>query len=293
MAAGLGAVRQAARELSDAYREGKPPRLDSEQAVAAYLATRMPATYAAAERVMREIGPYLADVRPTVLDVGAGPGAAALAAASSFPLGRITLIERDPTIVEASKQFLPAAEVRIQDFTRTLSLPPHDLVIAAYSLGETTSPDIALRLWEAARLALVVIEPGSRRGFAFIREIRGLLLKGGAHMMAPCPGTGDCPMREPDWCHFGARVERSALHRRLKEAELNYEDEKFSYLAVSRRPVELPAARILRRPQHQPGLILVETCTPGGLESRRVTRRDRPAFRAARQAGWGGTWRPL
>ena len=96
-------------------------------------------------------------------------------------------------------------------------------------------------------------------------------------------------MIDPDWCHFAARVERSSLHRRIKEAELGYEDEKFSYVALSRQPVALAAARIIRRPAQQPGVIQLELCTPEGLQSMQVRKRDREAFRAARKAVWGGS----
>ncbi len=73
----------------------------------------------------------------------------------------------------------------------------------------------------------------------------------------------------------------------MKGGELGYEDEKFSYVAVAREPVPAAAARVVRRPLHRPGLVLLETCTASGFETRRVTKRDREAFRAARQAGWG------
>src|SRR2546429_3653708 len=47
-AIGFTALKRASAALSDAYREGKPTRLRSDDHVAAYLVTRMPATYAAA-----------------------------------------------------------------------------------------------------------------------------------------------------------------------------------------------------------------------------------------------------
>jgi ribosomal protein RSM22 (predicted rRNA methylase) len=170
---------------------------------------------------------------------------------------------------------------------RIETFPPHDLVIAAYSLGEAPRSDIISRLWQAARQALVLIEPGTPRGFALVRDVRARLLAAGAYMLAPCPAAGACPILDPDWCHFAARIERSALHRRLKEAELNYEDEKYSYVALAREPVALAPARIIRRPRHQPGLIVLETCTPRGIETVRASKRDRDRFRAARHAAWG------
>jgi ribosomal protein RSM22 (predicted rRNA methylase) len=142
-------------------------------------------------------------------------------------------------------------------------------------------------LWQAAQLALVAIEPGTPRGFATILGVRDELLRAGAHMVAPCPAGTPCPMTHPDWCHFAARVERSSLHRRIKEADLGYEDEKFSYVALSREPVAMAGSRVVRRPQHQPGLITLELCTPQGLRTANMRKRDREAYREARKAHWG------
>ncbi|MBZ5576631.1 MAG: small ribosomal subunit Rsm22 family protein [Acidobacteriia bacterium] len=293
-AVGFAALKRAAQTLSAAYREGSATALSTLPAaerVAAYLATRMPATYAAAEAVLRELRDHPIT---SVLDIGSGAGAASLAALRWFPeLNPITWIERDTALAAAAREFLPHVHLRSENFQRLAEFPPHDLVIAAYSLGETPSADVALRLWQAARVALVVIEPGTTRGFSLVRDVRDRLLARGAHMLAPCPAAGPCPMTAPDWCHFAARVQRTSLHRRLKDAELNYEDEKFSYVALVREPAALAPSRIVRRPRHQPGLIVLETCTPRGLETARATKRDRDLFRAARQAAWGDAFPPL
>ncbi len=106
-------------------------------------------------------------------------------------------------------------------------------------------------------------------------------------MVAPCPTAAACPLLDDDWCHFAARVERSSLHRRIKGGELGHEDEKYSYLALSRDPVQMAQTRIVRHPRHHPGLIEIELCTPTGLQTDRVTKRDRDRFRAARKASWG------
>jgi ribosomal protein RSM22 (predicted rRNA methylase) len=287
-ALGFPAVKCAADALSSAYREGRAPRLNTEEAIAAYLVTRMPATYAAAHKVLGELRELPIG---SVLDIGAGTGAAALAARAHFPeADPVTLVERDPSLGEVALEFLPGARVIHADLTRMTTMPQHDLVIAGWSLGELSSP-LAARLWEAARVALVVIEPGTPRGAATIRTVREELLSAGAHMAAPCPAEMPCPLIDPDWCHFAARVERSSLHRRIKEGALGYEDEKYSYVALVREQFGLPEARVLRHPHHHPGLIELELCTPGGVEQRRVTKRDKDAFRAARKAEWGGALR--
>jgi ribosomal protein RSM22 (predicted rRNA methylase) len=291
-AVGFPKLKRAAAEISDAYREGRATalaRLPAAERTAAYLVTRMPATYAAAFHVLREVHERLGRQQiASILDVGAGTGAASLAARHWFPDARITILERDAAFTEAARAFLPDAAVVSANAATLDPIPPHDLILAAYSLGELDRP-LAHRLWQAARVALVVIEPGTPAGFTFVRSIRDGLLAAGAHMVAPCPVDTECPMVDPDWCHFAARVERSSLHRRVKEAQLNYEDEKFSYVALSREAAALPQTRVIRHPQHQPGLIVLETCTAGGLRMERITKRNKDAFRAARKAAWGDT----
>ena len=178
--------------MSAAYRENRAMRLPDPARTAAYLVTRMPATFAAAHAVLRELRERLG-ARPisSVLDMGAGAGAASLAARECFPAsGAITMVERDAALAAAARQWLPEAAVMLEDVTRMKALPPHDLVIAAYSLGEIGGP-LAARLWQAARVALVVIEPGTPRGYALILKVRAELLEaGGSH-------GGALPRRDP------------------------------------------------------------------------------------------------
>jgi ribosomal protein RSM22 (predicted rRNA methylase) len=282
---GFAALKRAAAAMSDAYREGRPMRLVSPDLVAAYLVTRMPATYAATYSVLKEVHERLPHPVNAILDIGAGTGAASLAAHACFPSASLTMLERDSGLSQAARIWLPSAQILTADAVAA-SLPVADLVIASYSVGEFRQA-IAQRLWESARVALVIIEPGTSAGFARIRDLRAQLLQAGARMVAPCPAETACPIVDPDWCHFAARVERSSLHRRLKDAGLGYEDEKFSYVAFAREPVPLTQARVVRRPLHRPGLITIETCTPAGLRTDRVTKRDRDRFRRARHLSWG------
>ena len=270
--------------MSAAYREGRTARLSAAERTAAYLVTRMPATYAAAHAVLGELHGIAVE---SLLDVGAGTGAASLAARELWGAALpVTLLDRDSGFLEAARQWLPDARVLSNDLLRLEDLPPHDLVVAAYSTGELDRSVTGL-LWNAARVALVIIEAGTPRGYQLCLGVRDQLLAGGAYMIAPCPAATPCPIESPDWCHFAARVERSSLHRRIKDADLGYEDEKFSYIALARHPVALPEARIIRRPVHQPGLIELHTCTAGGLRTELVRKSNREAYRAARHATWG------
>ena len=284
---------RAVAAMSEHYRGHRPTAallLPAREKVAAYLVTRLPATYAAAFAVLSQVRHCPVT---SLLDLGAGPGAATLAARQIFSLSQCTLIESDPDFVEVARQLLPEAELLPRDLRRFDEYPAHDLVVANCALSELSDADrsaVVDRAWRAARVALVILEPGSPAGFALIRTLRDRLLGQGAHMIAPCPAEGPCPMVAPDWCHFGQRVERTSLHRRMKRAELGYEDEKFSYVALAKAEVPRAAARILRRPEQRPGMIELVLCHGDQIRKERVTRRTPDAFRAARHALWGGEW---
>lgn len=93
-----------------------------------------------------------------------------------------------------------------------------------------------------------------------------------------------------DWCHFAQRVERTSLHRRLKQGTLGYEDEKFSYLVVAKSSALTPSARIVRHPLIRSGHIQLTLCTPQGLQRQTIRRSQGELYRRARQAEWGGGW---
>ncbi len=81
---------------------------------------------------------------------------------------------------------------------------------------------------------------------------------------------------------------RTTLHHRLKEGTHGYEDEKFSYVILSKRSVDHSrGARVIRHPLHHPGWIDLRVCDSGGAHDLRVTKLDKLRFRAARKAEWG------
>jgi ribosomal protein RSM22 (predicted rRNA methylase) len=132
-------------------------------------------------------------------------------------------------------------------------------------------------------------------GFANILAARTLLLASGATLAAPCPNALACPMATGnDWCHFAARVERTAAHRRLKNATLGHEDEKFSYVAFSRVPLENESqnspARIVRHPGIFSGYAQLTLCREGQLASATVTRSQKENWRRLKRLGWGDRW---
>src|SRR5207245_4884657 len=115
------------------------------------------------------------------------------------------------------------------------------LVVANYMIGEVDEAGQAALtglMWEKTRDTLLVVEPGTPAGYARIIALRGRLIAAGAHVAAPCPHDGQCPLHQPDWCHFTQRLARSRAHKQVKGAEVPFEDEKFSYVALTRAPVD-------------------------------------------------------
>jgi ribosomal protein RSM22 (predicted rRNA methylase) len=262
----------------------------------------MPATHAAVARALRHASD-LADLEVrSLLDVGGGTGAAAWAAGEAFPaLASATVLDASADalalgrrIAEQGPDVVAAATWRRLVLGSDTVLPQADLVIVSYVLGELPE---ALQgpLLDAAMTAgrhVLVVEPGTPRGFRAVLAARARLTVDGWHLLAPCPQDGPCPLAAgDDWCHFAVRLERTALHRRLKGGTLGHEDEKFSYAFATRRPASPAPGRVLRHPLTRKGLVQLEVCRSDGTAARTVvTRRDPMAYRAARDAAWGDAW---
>lgn len=304
--AATGETRDAAARLSAAYRAGATTRGAlggsgaGEESLLAYLATRMPATFAACAAVLDEAGASLPGFAPTsLLDVGAGPGTAAWAACARWPsIAKVSLMDAEPSLLhagialmrEAPHPPLEAAEVLIRD-ARTGALPSAALVTASYLLVEMDDKDaarLAVRLFEHTTLALALIEPGTPAGFARIAAARAALVAAGATIAAPCPNDLPCPMAGGDWCHFAVRLPRRRAHKALKGAEVPYEDERFSYLIAARAgEVARAGARILARPERTKAGLAFKLCGGGTAGTRLIERRDKARFAAARRLSWG------
>jgi ribosomal protein RSM22 (predicted rRNA methylase) len=297
---------RASVQLTQHYKaeNSSEPIVKSEALRSAYLAVRLPATYAAARAVFSEVGRLASDAAvESILDLGAGPGTALWAAAETFPaLRHATLVESDDAWLKIGKRlagyslhpWMSQAQWIRHDLRTELLCPPHDLVVLSYSLGEL-SPEVAEALlrqaWIRATKFVAIIEPGTMRGFMVVNRARSALIAAGAEILAPCPHCDACPMAAAgDWCHFSRRLQRTSLHRQLKGAALGYEDEKFSYVVSSRQTCAPVASRIVRHPQKHRGHVQLALCTPRGLETRVVSRSQRGDYQSARQAEWGGAW---
>jgi ribosomal protein RSM22 (predicted rRNA methylase) len=289
-----------ARAISEGYRSGgtSKPIADNRDALA-YALARMPATYAAVSACLTALGEARPDFQPaSMLDAGAGPGTAAWAAASAFPsLSDIVLLDANATLMDLAKTLMADNE-RLADAGFRIGLasqllanaPGADLVVASYLIGELSErerAELASLLWERTRDTLLVVEPGTPAGYARIIALRVQLIADGAHVLAPCPHDNTCPLVAPDWCHFAQRLPRSRDHMLMKDADVPFEDEKFSYVALSRVPATTRAPRVLAPPHVGKAAVEAKLCTADGVTQASIPRRDKAAYASARRWRWG------
>ncbi len=298
-----GLAERAAR-TSEAYRAGKPSSgviREADDALA-YALTRLPATYAACATVLAEAARMAPGFAPkTLLDAGAGTGAASWAAVQVWPrLASLTWLDASAPFLALAAQLaaegpaaLRGALAQRGDLTSAGPWPRADLVVASYALAEI-APDRQIstisELWNAAESALALIEPGTPAGYGRILAARTALIAQGSTILAPCPHHDACPLVGEDWCHFSVRLPRSRDHRLAKGAEVPFEDERFSYLIAARPGVgaEPWRPRVLAPPRTaKPGIALKLCGLDGRVEQRVVGKRDKAGYAVARRLGWG------
>lgn len=299
----LADLKRAAELLSSRYRgEVRDGRLHLPDRLAAqaYLATRLPATYAAIRASLASVAAVRPDFTPaSLLDIGAGPGSALWAVRDCWDsLEEAALVETSAAIRRLGELLAGDLPTRISWVDANIEaglpqLPAADLVTLAYVLDEL--PPVLIgrlvdRLWEMTGDTLVIVEPGTPAGWERILAARDRLIAAGAHFVAPCPHQGDCPLAAPDWCHFARRVARSRLHRLAKNADVPWEDEKYIFIAASRTPGGRPAARVLAPPQSASGNVRLKLCKDdGSVAAKLVSKREGAPFKMARRLGWGDT----
>ena len=280
--------------FSTGYRQGA-----TSQAIAtplqakAYAVARMPATFAACAAVFDRLVAVMPAFAPaSLLDVGAGTGAASWAAVTAWPgIAAVTMLDRNPALRDLARALAEAGLPKGEFLSGDLSSPKPkaELVVASYVLAELPLERVAeavADLWKSAGTAFAMIEPGTPAGFARIRAARDALIAEGAHVAAPCTHDGACPMAGEDWCHFSQRLPRSRDHMRLKEAQVPFEDERYSYVVATREKIA-SGARVLAPPlEEKPGLTF-KLCDEKGLRAQFVTRRDKDEFRRVRKLAWG------
>jgi len=288
--------------ISKTYRDGGGSGgIRSEADALAYALARMPATYAAVTASLNALAEIRPDFAPkSLLDIGAGPGTATWAAAEAFSsLQDFSLLDANDALRSLALGFF-ADSFRLRDVSyergearaALAKADAADLVVASYMIGEIGDAERRLLtelMWQKTRDTLLVVEPGTPAGYARIIALRAQLIAIGAHVAAPCPHDGKCPLEPPDWCHFSQRLQRSRAHKQVKGAELPFEDERFSYVALTRTATGARPSRLLAQPVVSKVEITAKLCTPEGVTLAKVSRRAKADYASARRWRWGDT----
>lgn len=277
-------LKKAALALSQRYRQNNPPFLRAPIDRHAYLLTRLPATEAVLYRVFEEMRPFRIT---SLLDIGAGPGTSWQPAFETWGDLQATFIERDAEFTEIGRTRVPSHVT----WGSTLShVKPHDLVLFSYSWGEIGSLDILAAAWEAAQQFLIVVEPGTPQGYSRMLKAREFCIQSKGFVYAPCPHSLACPWEKTqEWCHFSVRLERSHEHRLAKEAELGYEDEKFSYVILSKADLQRGVSRLVKDPVRKKGHTVLTMCEVEGIAKRVVTKSEKEIYKRVNKLKWGDT----
>lgn len=288
-------LRRAQKHLSEIYRDGghSNAAIRSEADALAYALVRMPATYAACAAAFAHAAEALPEFAPqTALDIGAGPGTAGYAATARWTaLASVDQFEPHARMNDIARELAaadPHAHYRTCDADKIDSISTtYDLVVASYVLTEQDDRAAASLVDNALRLSsgvVVLVEPGTKRGYQRLMAARDRALAAGASIAAPCPSNGPCPLPADDWCHFKVRLNRRKEHRVVKDADAPFEDEPYAYLVITKTPHTRAAnpARLLRPPLIGKAEAAVIMCTPTGLEKRTISRRNKAAYKAVK-----------
>lgn len=285
--------------ISENYRGGGGSNpIKTEMDALAYALARMPATYAAIIACLNALRDQIPAFEPqSLLDVGAGPGTASWAAAQNFEtLAEFMALDANPALRSLALSLVTDSRLSSLSYERGEALKAiHDtqacdLVIASYvigEIGEDSRASLVTAMWQKTKHILLIVEPGTPAGYERIIAARSQLISEGANVVAPCPHDDSCPLTPPDWCHFSQRLPRSRAHKHLKGADLPFEDERFSYVTLSRIPSAHRPARVLSQPLRTKVAVTAKLCTENGLKTPILAHRDKKSYAAARKWDWG------
>lgn len=288
------------KEISDRYinKSGKGNRLvTKEDEALVYSIARMPATFGAVYKALEWSLENFNEEINSVLDVGAGTGAASWAVSEVLNKNlEITCLEREDKMINLGQEYMKDESISLnnakwikQDVSCTEITYKADLVISSYMLNEFNEEDRMLaiqKLWNATNKLLLIIEPGTPESFKKMKKIREYFINCGGNVIAPCTHNKKCELPENDWCQFTCRISRSKLHKVLKGGDSPFEDEKFFYFAISKNAKSKDMediSRVLRHPKIETGKITLKLCGNNGIEEKMITKKSKELFKIARK----------
>lgn len=306
------------RVISDKYMGDKKGEslLSKEKEAIAYSIARMPATYGA----VKEASIQMLDLVKlnnivSLIDVGAGTGAATLALVESLQeytqIEKITCLEREDAMIQVGKSLCEEASNetikkanwvkfdinhgvinQAKDDEKNNKNLQADIVVTSYMLNEFSDDNVlgvVDKLWDMTTKVLLIVDPGTPKDHKRLIMIKNYLAQKGGTILAPCTCDTGCALNENDWCHFTCRIERTKLQKQVKQGDVPYEDEKFTYLVVLKENINFDRnlSRVIRHPIIRANMVEVKLCQNGEIVNKIYTKKDKELYKQAKKAKVG------
>ena len=267
-------VKKSYKQISEKYREEKINSsivLSNEKLALSYLASRMGETSNIIYDVFDKLNAFfdLNDNINSVLDLGSGTGSVFWALDNFNKTAKITAIEKQESMIKYSKMLAKDLDFDITYINEDVlsekvkNLEIFNLVIESFMLNELSKKDrekVLELMYEKTNDLIVLIEPGTPTSYKRMMEDREFLLKKGMNIILPCPHEKQCPLIN-DYCNFSVRMNRTKTSTMIKDATLNYEDEKYFYLIFSKNiKGSLHKSVVLRKPVYRKKLVELKLC---------------------------------
>lgn len=295
----ISELKEEAKQLSYRYmnktRTGES-FITSELQAITYSIIRMPATYGAVTTALKNCLELIDINIETLLDVGAGTGSATWATSNLINLKNVTCIERESYMQRLGSKLMDSNELLkdvtwiSKDILKNPILEKADLVIASYMTNELLDEErinVLNQLINATNGVLLIIEPGTPEGHKIIKNIKKYCVENNLYVIAPCVSQEECKLDNNNWCHSTCRIQRTKIHKILKDGDAPYEDEKFSYIAVSKQKIKNQNSRILRHPIIKSGFVNLELCTKDGIKNVTISKKDGDLYKQAKKKNCG------
>ena len=149
-----------------------------------YAVVRMPATYGAVYSALEKTLD-ITDYEPkSLLDIGAGTGAATWATEQQINLENIVCLEREKVMRDVGLYFMQESEIEVLkqakwqnfDVVKDELDNKADLIVVSYILNELKEDDrieVVKKLWASTNQILLIVEPGTPQSFfRFVKNTR-------------------------------------------------------------------------------------------------------------------------
>ena len=252
-----------------------------------YSISRMPATFSVINSLLNQLKNQglLGDIN-SAFDVGSGTGAGYFALKEFDEKIKVSLFERDIFMTEIFDMFKTGEKVQKFDLVKDEISQKADLVLTSYVLSELSSEQrksALKKLLDMTENYLLIIDTGTPKVWQEMMELKMLAKSLDANILAPCM-CDECLLKD-DYCQFFARVERSSMHKMVKDATLSYEDEKYFYLLISKKEkLSLDKNRVIRRPVIKTNLVGLVLCSKNGVEKHDFSKKNKENFKLAKKS---------